>query len=636
MDLSNRQYVKNMSSHITVADRRRGLLICVIAVCITLFSTCVFAQRAFSSRYSNAAVRGDIAFAANVNWYCIDAGANCTSAQAGGNINNNSVTMVEIDRDTNAATTNSSIAQLNLPGGASVLFAGLYWSGVSTAAARNSVLFSTDGGGTYTSITASQLDVIGGNTYQGFANVTALVAATGSGSYAVGNLRSTSSTGNWGGWTLVVAYAAASAPATRNLSIFDGFQQATTGVSVNAAVTGLLTPATGVVNSTIGVVAYDGDRATNEAAAALQFGPTTASLSTVSNTLNPANNFFNSTISVNGANVTAGRNPTFTNTLGVDVDVTSPNTPLPNGATSAVVRINGSSNDVIFPGVVTIATDIFIPDIKSNLTKTVTDLNGGQVVPGDILEYEIFTRNTGQDGAAGSVFTDPIPANTSYVPGSIVIAVGANAGPKSDAAGDDQGEYDAGNNRVRVRVGTGANATQGGLLAPNDEIRIRFRVQVNDNAADDLVISNSGRFDYVLQTLGTPGFDISDSDPATPGDQPTVVTVSRKADLRVTKTNTPGVTGDVDQAADTVISGAVVAYTLTVSNAGPFRGDGALLTDTASGITLTGVSCLSASGGAACPAPASVTLALLTGSGIVIPTLPAGGSIVFQVTATVL
>ena len=613
--------------------RLRALVLLALVAVLAHVSP-AWAQRAFASRYSNTAVRGDIVFTANVNWYCTDAGATCVSAQGGGNVNNNSVNFAEIDRDTNAATTNSSIAPLNIPAGATVLFAGLYWGGVSAAAARNTVLFSTNGGTSYTSVTASQLDAIGSN-YQGFANVTALVSPVGAGSFAVGNIRSSTAAGSWGGWTLVVAYSSPLAPATRNLAVFDGFQQATTGTNVDVSVTGLITPATGVVNSTIGVVAYDGDKATNEAPAALQFGPSTASLSTVSNAVNPANNFFNSTISLNGANVTAGRNPAYTNTLGLDADLAAPNTPLPNGSTSAAVRINGSSSDVIFPGVVTLATDIFIPDIKSNLTKAVADLNGAPLLPGETLEYEIYTRNTGLDGAVQCVLTDSIPANTTYVPGSIVIVTGANTGAKTDATGDDQAEYDSGNNRIVVRVGTGANGSQGGLLAPNDEIRIRFRVRVNDTAADNLVISNSGRFDYVSQTLGTAAFDISDSDPVAPGDQPTTIAVTRKADLQIAKTNTPGVNGDVDQAADTVVSGSTVTYTLTVSNAGPFKGDGAVLTDTATGLTLTGVSCTTATGGAACPAPANVTLALLTGSGIVIPTLPAGGSVVFLVTAQV-
>ena len=52
-------------------------------------------------------------------------------------------------------------------------------------------------------------------------------------------------------------------------------------------------------------------------------------------------------------------------------------------------------------------------------------------------------------------------------------------------------------------------------------------------------------------------------------------TRKNQADLRLTKTNTPGVNGDVDQAADTVTSGTTINYTLAVTNLGPDAANGA-------------------------------------------------------------
>ena len=46
-------------------------------------------------------------------------------------------------------------------------------------------------------------------------------------------------------------------------------------------------------------------------------------------------------------------------------------------------------------------------------------------------------------------------------------------------------------------------------------------------------------------------------------------TRKNQADLRLTKTNTPGVNGEVDQAADTVVSGTTTSYSITVTNNGP-------------------------------------------------------------------
>lgn len=112
---------------------------------------------------------------------------------------------------------------------------------------------------------------------------------------------------------------------------------------------------------------------------------------------------------------------------------------------------------------------------------------------------------------------------------------------------------------------------------------------------------------------------------------------NNQADLRLTKTNTPGVNAEVDQAADIVVSGTTINYVLTVSNLGPDAANGAVLADPApTGLTCTTASCGSVTGGAVCPAttgPALVT-ALQTG-GIAIPTLPASSSLTFTLNCTV-
>lgn len=46
----------------------------------------------------------------------------------------------------------------------------------------------------------------------------------------------------------------------------------------------------------------------------------------------------------------------------------------------------------------------------------------GEVKPGDTIKYELCFGNTGNGNATGVVLTDPIPVNTTYVPGSAVPA----------------------------------------------------------------------------------------------------------------------------------------------------------------------------------------------------------------------
>lgn len=108
------------------------------------------------------------------------------------------------------------------------------------------------------------------------------------------------------------------------------------------------------------------------------------------------------------------------------------------------------------------------------------------------------------------------------------------------------------------------------------------------------------------------------------------------ADLRITKTNTPGVNGDVDQGSDTVVSGATTTYSLVITNNGPAAANGTVITDPApAGLTCTTATC-SATGGAACPAQTGAALvSVLQGAGAALPVLPAGGSATITLTCQV-
>jgi len=108
----------------------------------------------------------------------------------------------------------------------------------------------------------------------------------------------------------------------------------------------------------------------------------------------------------------------------------------------------------------------------------------------------------------------------------------------------------------------------------------------------------------------------------------TYTNTQQQADLRVQKTATP----------DPVLSGDVVTYTIAVTNAGPAAANGTVLTDSpGAGLNCstpsTTVAC-TATGGAACPA-ATVPVSTLTGSGMTIPTLPAGGQVTVTLQCTV-
>jgi len=105
------------------------------------------------------------------------------------------------------------------------------------------------------------------------------------------------------------------------------------------------------------------------------------------------------------------------------------------------------------------------------------------------------------------------------------------------------------------------------------------------------------------------------------------------ADLSITKTNTPGINGDVDQANDTLTRGATTVYTIRVVNHGPDGVTGAVLRDPIAG--RSGLSCNTppTCSGAACPAgPLSVAQ---LDSGVTLGALANGAAVVVSLSCVV-
>jgi uncharacterized repeat protein (TIGR01451 family) len=109
-----------------------------------------------------------------------------------------------------------------------------------------------------------------------------------------------------------------------------------------------------------------------------------------------------------------------------------------------------------------------------------------------------------------------------------------------------------------------------------------------------------------------------------------------KADIAITKTNTPGVNGEVDQLADTLASGATTTYTISMANNGPKPANNTVIADPVpTNLICTTASC-TATGGAVCPVPTGAALVVaLQGAGATVPTLPVNSSVNFLLTCTV-
>ena len=113
-----------------------------------------------------------------------------------------------------------------------------------------------------------------------------------------------------------------------------------------------------------------------------------------------------------------------------------------------------------------------------------------------------------------------------------------------------------------------------------------------------------------------------------------VTVASVTADLSITKTNTAGVNGEVDQAADTLTSGTTTTYTLTVTNNGPDAVTGGVVTDVVgAGLTCAGTDPVTITGDGV-PA-GSFTIADLTGAGVTLAELLDTQSAVLTYSCTV-
>jgi uncharacterized repeat protein (TIGR01451 family) len=376
----------------------------------------------------------------------------------------------------NTAAQARSTAILELPVGASVTHAYLYWAAINSTGTPDPevTLERTGSGGFSQTITASQLfGPSVNNAYQSVADVTSLVQQYGSGPYRVGGIdvlqvTNLINSNVFGAWALVVLYERSS-DSLRTLSLFDGLDAVSSGNNQAATLTDFLVPSSGI-SGKLGVIAYEGD-ATITGDSLLFNG------SSLSDAMNPVSNFFNGTRSFLGAPVSViGDLPQLSGAAlsmaGVDLDVVDVTAHLSPGQTSATI-VASSSGDIYYLGALISSIATFRPDFSTS-TKQATDVNGGALLAGDVLKYTLALHNTGNDPSTATRVDDPLPAGIDFVPGSLRLADVA----KTDAAGDDECEYAVDTRTVSCRVGAGATASSGGQVPIGGTVTVTFEVAI--------------------------------------------------------------------------------------------------------------------------------------------------------------
>ena len=191
-------------------------------------------------------------------------------------------------------------------------------------------------------------------------------------------------------------------------------------------------------------------------------------------------------------------------------------------------------------------TDVTVGGSPQGLAiKSVTDENGGNLVPGDILLYTIVMHNQSGYTVNGIEFVDSIPSNTSYVTASV-------SAPPGSTVVSETPTLDI----------TGINVPAHG------QVSLSFRVKVNDTLPAGVTqISNQGIVYY-----DSTGDGVNDSSQQTDGDtnisgnQPTIMLVTAGANF---SNSSKSVSLYIDQDDDGFISpGDTLRYTVVITNSG--------------------------------------------------------------------
>ncbi|MDT0620463.1 T9SS type B sorting domain-containing protein [Croceitalea vernalis] len=459
----------------------------------------------------NIEIRGDIIFVGN---NILNRASEANPAEANtpynGTANNNSLWMEYIDIDADASTFSSSSAELNItdPSCSEVRYAGLYWAGTYpnerstdggaqfTGTTRieewNEIKFKIPGG-TYVDLIADNdpdlpgeeddiifdgIDPSSGGFFKDapvicYKEVTDLIRSNSdpNGEYTAANIRATRGTRNGSssaGWVLVIIYENPN-ESGKFISTFDGYAGLSGAVgNVDVAVNGFRTlPSPFPVRARVGVAALEGDRGITNDRFYISAN-SVAGYTNLSTTLNPDNNFFNSTITTDGAEVPT-RTPYGTNTLGTDIDLFNLNNPnetvLPNDESGAVLRFT-STGDGYGPFLTAFSVEIIEPNIV--LEKRVEDIGGNDITGsgvnlGQTLDYVLSFRNLGNDNAANYTIRDVLPVNTTFVSADYTGAPGVTH------------VFDAATNEITFTVPDDLVE----MTDPTYTIRLRVRVAEN-------------------------------------------------------------------------------------------------------------------------------------------------------------
>lgn len=304
----------------------------------------------------------------------------------------------------------------------------------------------------------------------GYQEITDYVKAHGPGAYTVADIALTEGTnsnpGLSGGWVMVVIYENP-VMKSRAVTLFDGYafvngQLTGGGEYGNIPISGFTTVGSGQVNMKLGVMAAEGDVATNSGSDYLAVQKLNADPSvynatnylTLNHTGNTTSNFFNS--SIFPVPTVGNSNPILQNNTGVDFSMfTIPNTGntvIGNNQTSTTFRF-GSTYEVYTIFGFAMSVDAYIPEpnglISVNSINNVTNPPVLNALPGQTINYSLDITNEGTEATNNTVISIPIPATAIFSTGGTILYNTYNGFTTGNVP-----YFDAGTNKIIWNLGT--------------------------------------------------------------------------------------------------------------------------------------------------------------------------------------
>lgn len=404
-----------------------------------------------------------------------------TCIAPGDNEPNNDFYAIYSDIDGDGSTTDSTSAKLTIPTGATIKWAGLYWngrlgSGKTTAEklAAKTIKIKLPGASSYTTISADSFNWATTNfAYKGYKDLTDIInKSSPNGDYFVSGIKTALGKNAFGAWSLFVVYEK-DGETFKNISIYDGFFSIASSTdealgqfkSKSVDISGFLTPTSGVVNSKLLMFSAEGDM--DYQSETLTMTNKSGSEVAISNSLNPANNAFNSNITENGATFT-DRNPSYSNTVGIDIDTFDVSSIMQNGQKNTTIKLT-TTYDQYFPSALAFSTDLYIPDVcyEEDITKNGQPISG--VFVGDILDVNVTITNKNAETAKKVVITKTFNEYLGYKVNttSIKPSGAPSFTPVTDEQGDDTVSYDNGLQKLTLNMGPDATSAVGGSILQN-------------------------------------------------------------------------------------------------------------------------------------------------------------------------